>query len=141
MILPVAEPATFVHHSRLRMGSTDAAGIWYFTSALEVAHEAWEAWLESRGVPLQQVIAAGAFIMPIVHAEADYQSPARLGDELRVSLQLAELTERSMVISSQISSPTGIQLASTRVVHACVRGGAAVPWPAAFRAALTSPAG
>lgn len=140
MIPSVTALATFEYHAVVRMGHTDTAGVWYFTSALGIAHEAWEAWLESRGLPLHQLFAEGRLFMPIVHAEADYFAPVRLGDALVVSLEFAENTGKSMVIACRIDSAAGEMVARTRVIHACRWDGFTSLWPPDFIARLTSPA-
>ena len=44
------------HETRIRLADTDAAGVLYFASLLRIAHEAYEAWFESAGLPIATVI-------------------------------------------------------------------------------------
>ncbi len=119
----------------LRLGDTDAAGVIYFAHLLERSHEAYEAWLDSAGMPLRVWLEQGP-ALPIVHAEADFLAPAGLGQELRVSLQLEKLGRSSFTLAYEFKDAEERCLARARTVHVAMRQNDAVPLPPALRAKL-----
>ncbi len=127
--------------STLKLGRTDAAGVLYFTAAIELAHETVETWLESRGVGIARLLAAGPHL-PIVHTEANFKSPLRVGDPYTVSLDSLELSRKSVTFHSRILGPGGRVVAEITTAHACVdpTTGKSIPIPSTLKGALTSEA-
>ncbi len=116
----------------LRLGQTDAAGVLYFARALEIAHEAIEVHLESRGVGLARLLSQGPHI-PIVHVEGNFKSPLRVGDPFSAAVESVELSRRSLVFHTRITGPGGRLVADISLTHACVdetsgKGAALPPW-------------
>src|SRR5688500_10530099 len=78
--------STFVmsfHHSvTARFSEIDRAGIVFFGRYFEYCHAAFEELLARMFGDLEQSFAAGLWTMPLVHAEADFARPVRLGDRL-----------------------------------------------------------
>lgn len=116
MLRPVSTP--FSSLVVVRLGRTDSAGVWYFTEALDLAHEVFEEFLSSSGAPLHLFLAPGSVRLPIVHAEADFRAPVRCGDSLRVSLAITSCTKRSFSVVCDFQLLDGTPVASTRIVHA-----------------------
>jgi 1,4-dihydroxy-2-naphthoyl-CoA hydrolase len=56
----------------VKLYDTDAAGIMFFGNYLRVAHDAYQAYLESCGFSFAEALNEGKLLIPIVHAEADY---------------------------------------------------------------------
>lgn len=69
--------------SQVRFQDVDAAGVVFFARYFDLVHDAYAAFLESRGHPLASMFATPAWILPLRHAEADYLRPLRLGDRRR----------------------------------------------------------
>lgn len=111
----------FSLHFQVRFNDVDAAGIVYFARVLSVVHEAYEGFLESCGEPLAQVLSQGRWAAPILHAEADYFRPLRLGDEVAVELVAARRAGSRLILGWRLSSETKLQPAPSRVVHAVVQ--------------------
>ena len=88
----------------VRFQDIDAAGIIFFAKAFEFFHDAYVECLQHHHVELHKVLASGAWIAPIVHAESDYKHPMRFGDHVTVELSGAQLKERSMTIEYIIRS-------------------------------------
>jgi acyl-CoA thioesterase FadM len=66
----------------IRLRETDATGALYFSEQLKLALEAFEAYLSEKKFHLGQIIQLGEFLFPIVHVEANYSCPLRVGDEV-----------------------------------------------------------
>lgn len=129
----------FVHQVRVGLGRSDAAGVIYFTEALDLAHEAAEAYLESVGVSLQSLLSAGSIRLPVVHAEADFSAPVRPGDRIGLHLSALHAGHSSVTFEWAARAADGSDAFRTRIVHACLdpATGRSAPLPAAIRAALT----
>jgi len=72
----------------ISLGDTDAAGVLFFARLFDFVQRAFEAHIGARGLPIARCLSEGVFA-PVVHAEADYRTPLRLGDALRLSRVLS----------------------------------------------------
>ena len=84
----------------------DAAGIVFFARVFDYFHNAFCAHLGECGLDMPAVIGAGEWAAPLAHAEADYKSPLRFGDKVRVEVVRAELGETSFALHYRIVSGT-----------------------------------
>mgnify|MGYP003587396873 CR=1 FL=1 len=125
---------------RVRMHDTDAAGIFFFTSQLRIAHEAFEAFLDGAGLGLGTIMGARDYRIPIVHAESDYRAPVRLGDLLTVELRLEKAGRTSFALRTRFVSGAGLETGSVRTVQVAVeaRTWHKRPLPDELREALTA---
>lgn len=123
------------HRVNVRLHHTDAAGVLFYGRLFELVQEAFEEALADGGLPLGELLRDGGFGLPVVHAEADYTAPIRVGDTLEVRLTL-EMGDRSLRVGADFVDAGGCPVAAARVVHAAVdrATGAAVPLPDAVRA-------
>ena len=129
----------FAHRVTIGLGRSDAAGVIYFTEALDLAHEAAEAFLDSVGLPLSALLRPGEVRLPVVHAEADYMRPVRPGDRIELQLSSLRVGLSSITFEWVAVHGDGQEAFRTRIVHACIDpdGGRSVAVPDAVRAALT----
>ena len=123
------------HSVTVRLHHTDAAGVLFYSRLFELVQEAFETAMEAGGLPLGELLRDGGFRIPVVHAEADYTAPVRVGDVLEVRLAF-EAGTRSLRVKADIVDVAGRQAAAVTVVHAAVSAatGKAVPLPDALRA-------
>lgn len=99
----------------------DRAGIVYFARIFEYCHRVYEELLEQVVGPLEPFFQAKDWGLPLVHAEADYARPLRLGDRVRVQVRVERLGERSVYFAYTLTcATTGEPRAKARLVHACV---------------------
>lgn len=122
---------------RVDFADVDAAGIVYFARVLDYCHIAYERFLDSIGLPLPDLLADRAFLAPIVHAEADYRSPLRHGEAIRVEVTVPRIGRRSYETAYTVSGPRGLS-ALGRLVHATIDGARfeAIEVPERLREAL-----
>ncbi len=122
----------------IRLRHTDAAGIMYFARIFDVAHEAYEAMLDSIGQPIPADLARAAFVIPIVHAEADYRTPLRMGDRVRVDVMVEKVSSRSFTLKHVLSKSHGNVAGEVKTVHVIANSetGKAMHIPDALRAGL-----
>jgi 1,4-dihydroxy-2-naphthoyl-CoA hydrolase len=89
----------FSYKTSVHLRDTDATGVLYFAEQFKMALEAFEAYLKMAGLPLGQIIQTSQFLMPIVHATADYMAPLRVGDNLEIFPKLERLGTSSFTVS------------------------------------------
>lgn len=111
----------FTHNRSIYLKDTDATGVIYFASLFQYALEAFEALLTERGVSLAQIFSKG-YLMPVVHAEADYKSALRAGDIVSIQLSLAHVGNKSFSLESVIFKEEK-ETGRVKMVHAFKRQG------------------
>jgi 1,4-dihydroxy-2-naphthoyl-CoA hydrolase len=119
----------FQHCFRVALHDTDAAGVLFFAHLFRHAHDAYEAWMARLGFPLDAMIRGGDLALPLVHAEADYRRSMRHGDQVSVTLGVAELGAGSFTIDYRFHVDSGKLAATARTVHVCIQPGEAGPRP------------
>ena len=113
-------PSWLVLPRTVRFGDTDAAGVMHFRQLLNWCHQAWEESLESYGLPAHLIFPGGrgdqpSVAVPIVHCNADFLAPLKVGDELLIHLKPARLDAGSFEVSSHFV------LKQKKVAYGCLR--------------------
>lgn len=98
---------------RIYLRDTDATGVIYFTELQRIALEAFEDHFD-----LKKMLSQENFLLPIVHAEADYKVPLRCGDEVEISFTLTPGIS-SLTVSYQIML-RDVLAAAVTIVHVAV---------------------
>lgn len=119
----MAAGAPFLHEQVVRFHEIDRAGIVYFARVFEYCHAAYETMLtEALEIDLERFFVESTWVMPLVHSEADYKSPMRLGDRLRVELRVARLGRGSITFAYRVLNQDDERLhAEVRLIHACAQ--------------------
>ncbi|MGQ9660100.1 MAG: acyl-CoA thioesterase [Thermochromatium sp.] len=110
----------FQYDDRIRLHDTDAAGRLFFAHLFRHLHDAFEAFMEHIGHPLDAMLHAGTIRLPLTHAEADYRRPLRHGDRVRIEVWVEELRRRSFAVGYRCLSESGEEMATARTVHVLV---------------------
>ena len=76
---------------KIRFGDCDSAGVIHFHNLLKWAHESWEESIDIYGIPYQDIFPdsfsiKNQIIFPIVHCEANFLSPIKIGDLLIIKI-------------------------------------------------------
>jgi 1,4-dihydroxy-2-naphthoyl-CoA hydrolase len=112
---------SFEHLVTVRFHEVDRAGIAFFGRVFEFCHEAFEEMLVAADDSLVSVFEQGGWGMPLVHAEADYDRPMRMGDRLRICLNVDRVGDHSITfLYDVIGAEDGERRASVKLVHAFV---------------------
>ena len=122
------ERAVFEEAGEVKLADTDAAGVLFFANAFKLAHNAYESFMASIGLSLNRIIRSSDYLLPIVHAEADYKSPLRLGDRFSVSLK-SKVQTHSFVLTAYFKGAAGDIAAEVRTVHVSVSKGSGKKTP------------
>jgi len=107
-------------------------------------HDAYESFMAEIGFPLHELIRPGApgsgLALPIVHAQADYTRPLRLGDCVRIVLTVAEVRKRSFALDYRVEDAHAQTCARARTVHCLAAPDGAQPsqLPERLRIALVA---
>jgi acyl-CoA thioesterase FadM len=109
----------FEKAGEVKLADTDAAGLLFFANLFKLAHDAYESFMTSTGLGLNQIIQNMDYLLPIVHAEADYKSPLRLGNRFRIFLKSA-VQNHSFVLTACFRDLSGEIAAEVRTVHVAV---------------------
>lgn len=102
---PTKQPSykPYTYEYRIKLSDTDCAGVMFFARQFEIMHAAYEDFLENSGLPLSEIISNGHIALPIVHAEATFTKPVKLGTLIRVSLQCVSTSTSSFTIGYVLS--------------------------------------
>jgi 1,4-dihydroxy-2-naphthoyl-CoA hydrolase len=101
----------------IRMRHTDAAGVMFFAKKIELAHDAYEAYVEAIGSPLPPDMLSQPIILPIVHVSADYRAPLRLNDRVHISVAVEKVGTRSFAMRYDFRAVDGTDLGPAKTVH------------------------
>lgn len=129
----------FVYRTKVRLKDTDATGVLYFSCLFNDAVEVFEEFLQDRGVPLKDWIAS-SIGMPVVHAEADYLAPLRVGDEVEICLTVEELGSTSVAFRYCFcDSKRNLEVGRVKMVHVVIdqKTGQPIPIPDSLKEILS----
>jgi len=110
----------FKAQNKVRMHDTDMAGILYFPRQFRFIHDAWEDMLEAEGISFEEMVHHKKFLFVVVHAEADYFQPLKVGDELEVQIQVVRIGNTSFTMGYEIFKKGGDLVGTGKTVHVCL---------------------
>ena len=127
----------YTYQTTIRLHNTDAAGFVFFSNLFVIAHDAYESFLES-DLPLNTLLSDGAYIIPIVHAEADYLLPLSLSETISVELSLEQTGTSSFNLGYVIKNSKMETAVRLKTIHAVQLkdDGKTIPIPESLRQAL-----
>ena len=89
-------PSVFTWTVRVYYEDTDAGGIVFYANYLKFFERARTEWLRTAGINQQELIASDNAGFVVKSATIDYHAPARLDDELRLTLVIEKLGRASV---------------------------------------------
>lgn len=110
----------FVHQTTIRFSEVDAAQVVYFSRLFELAHVAFEELMCAAGFPVGEVFSKGDWGMPLVHSQADYRRPWRLGEQVRIEGRILEMTDRRVAFEYGFFDQEGTRRTRVEMHHAFV---------------------
>ncbi|MBI5267275.1 MAG: acyl-CoA thioesterase [candidate division Zixibacteria bacterium] len=128
----------FVWRTTVKLHDTDAAGLLFYGHQFKMAHDCYEALLESIGFPMAWWLRESDCFLPIVHASADFKLPLFVGDKIEIRLRVEKLGQSSYTLAQDIVDSKGRSVGTVTTVHVVVdkKSGRKTPIPDKFRAAL-----
>jgi acyl-CoA thioester hydrolase len=114
--------APFVHTLRVYWEDTDAGGVVFYANYLKYFERARTEWLRALGVQQQALRAATGAIFVVTDTQVGFRGPARLDDELQVSVDLRHAGRAQMLIAQQARRGAAL-LAEGEIRIGCVDAG------------------
>ncbi len=129
---------TYTHNTRVWLPDTDAAGILFFGNYFRLAHDAYEAFMESLGFDLGRILRETDFRPLIAHAEADYKKPLPLGERVTIELTVAKIGQTSFHLRYSLKDSCDEVAATLETVHVAIdkKSGNKIPLPDELREKL-----
>jgi 1,4-dihydroxy-2-naphthoyl-CoA hydrolase len=123
----------------VRLYDTDAAGIVFFANYFRIAHDAYQVFMKSIGHGLDRIIGQSDYLLPIVHAEADYKKPLVFGNIVTVSIK-GQVKDTSFVVSYTLKDESGVTVAQLQTVHVAMdkRTGKKIALPEEIKKGLST---
>lgn len=87
---------------RIYYEDTDCGGVVYYANYLKYFERARTQFLEERGMSVARLMHEGT-VFVVVHAEADYRSPARYGDTLVIETVVSDMTAASVIFAHVVT--------------------------------------
>ena len=119
-------PAVFQHPVRVYWEDTDAGGVVFYANYLKFFERARTEWLRALGVGQQALRDSTGAIFIVTDTRVRYRAPARLDDELCVTVLLRQRGSASMTIAQEAwrgSVGEGTLLAEGEIRIGCVDHG------------------
>lgn len=110
----------FITYNKVRMHDTDMAGILYFAKQFRYVHDALEDLVEKEGFTFDFLFNNSDFVFVIVHAEADYLAPVKVGDLLEIHVEVEDLGNSSFTMSYKIFKANDTMMGKAKTVHVCL---------------------
>jgi acyl-CoA thioester hydrolase len=113
---------TFTWPARVYYEDTDASGVAYHAAYLHFFERARTEWLRAIGQGQEQLRLASGIAFTVANLEIDYLRPARLDDELQITVGIEQIRGASLVFRQVISrrSQPDVPLARAKVRVGCV---------------------
>jgi acyl-CoA thioester hydrolase len=119
MVEAVAQPA-FRWPARVYWEDTDAGGVVYHARYLAFMERARTEWMRARGWGQETLRARDDLVFVVRAMEIDFRAPARLDDQLEVSVALVECRGASFIVAQQVTRNDGGR-ADVVLIEATVR--------------------
>jgi len=120
---------TFVHSVKVRFGQVDAAGVVFHPRYFEMLNDAIEDWFAKLGFPFADLHLGKAYGVPLVHIEADFFRPSRLGDDLDFTLHVVRIGRASLELGISCGCKREKRLAANVVIaQVDLKKGKAAEW-------------
>ena len=98
---PVELNAPFCHTLRVYWEDTDAGGVVFYANYLKFFERARTEWLRALGIGQQALRERTGALFIVIETRVRYRAPARLDDELEVSVALRQRGSASMTVAQQ----------------------------------------
>jgi len=112
-------PSVFTWPIRVYYEDTDAGGIVFYANYLKFFERARTEWLRAAGIVQQDLIASDNAGFVVKSATIDYHAPARLDDEITLTLTIEKLGRASVQFAQKAYRADEL-LAEAKVKVGCV---------------------
>ena len=113
----------------VRFQDVDAGGVLFFARIYDYCHQVYEELWGAEGVDRARFFAGPDTLVPIAHSEADYRTPIRHGERIRVRLDVAKVGRASFALRYRVTGPDAVLRVEASTVHAFVNRASMKPIP------------
>lgn len=110
----------YTWQTTITLRDADAAGVLFFARYLALAHDAYEAFLAANGLDTGRILREESFLLPVVHADADYRAPLWVGDRVTVKLWAETIKRRTFTIAYELRTSSDTLSCRARTTHVAV---------------------
>lgn len=110
----------YIYNTKIRLFHTDAAKLIFYSSLFNIAYECYEEFFEKSEFGVKKILDDGKFLIPVVHAEADYFKPLRLGDKIEIRMTLNSLGKSSFTLACAFFNECDEKAANVKTVKVMV---------------------
>ncbi|MCF8242679.1 MAG: acyl-CoA thioesterase [Melioribacteraceae bacterium] len=103
---------------RVNFFDADPAGIIFYANLFKFCHTAYEMFMKDLNLE-KDYFFDDEYVLPIIHAQADYKKTIKVNDELEIVVSVAEVRTSSFGLSYKLLVDDEIK-ASAKTVHVCV---------------------
>ncbi|MEM1387141.1 MAG: tol-pal system-associated acyl-CoA thioesterase [Pseudomonadota bacterium] len=128
---------THAFHCRVYYEDTDLAGIVYYANYLKFIERARTEWVRTLGVDQRALKAEKGIVFAVRRVEADYHSPARFDDDLRVETNVQKQTPARIVLDQRVFRDALLLFRAEVTLVALTESGHPTRLPAEFRQSLS----
>ena len=127
----------FETHS-IKLSHTDAAGVIFYGRIYELAQEVVENYLNQIGFGVGSMLREKEYITPVVHSEADYFLPMRVGDDITIEIGIEKVGKSSFTTYYLFFNVQKNLLAKAKTVNVSInkKTGKTIPLPEDFKNVL-----
>ncbi|MEW6706171.1 MAG: tol-pal system-associated acyl-CoA thioesterase [Pseudomonadota bacterium] len=101
MTATLSSPVQHRHRVRVYWEDTDAGGVVFYANYLKFFERARTEWLRALGFGQQQMKDELGLMFVVSHTAVDYLKPARLDDELELTVSLKRAGQASLTLAQQ----------------------------------------
>ena len=94
-------PAEFIWNVRVYYEDTDAGGIVYYANYLKFFERARTEWLRALQVEQHALAQEHGILFVVKSVSADYHAPAKLDDELKLTVRIEKIGRASLVFQQE----------------------------------------
>jgi 4-hydroxybenzoyl-CoA thioesterase len=107
----------FTRERLIRFSDCDPAGIVFYPQYFVMLNGLVEDWFNDElGIGYAALILERRIGLPTVRLEVDFQAVSRLGDRVRLSLQVVRLGGRSLTLALEITGADGLRMRMRQVL-------------------------
>ncbi len=111
---------SFTWSVRIYWEDTDAGGVVYHSNYLRFMERARTEWLRAQGIDQMDLRDSTGLAFVVRDMQLDFLKPARLDDELQITVLVKERRAASMLFAQDVTRADGLLLVRAQVRVACV---------------------
>jgi YbgC/YbaW family acyl-CoA thioester hydrolase len=130
----------YIYNTKIRLFHTDAGNLIFFSRLFDIAYECYEEFLEKSEFGVKKILNDNKFHIPVVHTEADYIKPLRIGDKIEIRMSLNSSGKSSFTLVFVLFNELGEKTARVKTVNVVIeaKSGNPIKIPEKFLKILNS---